>query len=378
MSEAAAPRQAAATGPALGRRIRVDVADRGYDILVDSGSLARPETYASLPAGEVAVVVSNATVAPLLADRLLACLRQRFRAVSLVVLDDGEQFKTWDSVERIVDALLAAGGDRRSTLFALGGGVVGDLTGFAAACFMRGIAYVQVPTTLLAQVDSSVGGKTAVNHPLGKNLIGAFHQPRLVVADLETLATLPQRELIAGLAEVIKYGAVADLAFFDWIEARLDDLLRRDGEALAGAVSRSCDLKAAIVASDEKESGLRAILNFGHTFGHAIEAATGYGSWLHGEAVGCGMVLAADLSRRLGGIDEVGARRVAMLVERAGLPVRLPPLPAAELLALMGHDKKAEGGAPRFVLLDTLGRARVAPVEEGLVRDVLLDHGALR
>jgi len=369
-------RATGAVGSASGQRIRVDVADRGYDILVGSALLARPETYAALPAGQVAVVVSNVTVAPLMADRLVACLRQRFRAVSLVVLDDGEQYKTWAAVERIVDALLAAGADRRATLFALGGGVVGDLTGFAAACFMRGIAYVQVPTTLLAQVDSSVGGKTAVNHPLGKNLVGAFHQPSLVVADLETLATLPQRELIAGLAEVIKYGAVADADFFGWMEERLDDLLARDNDALARAIIRSCELKAAVVASDEKESGLRAILNFGHTFGHAIEAGTGYGVWLHGEAVGCGMVLAADLSQRLGLIDAAVARRVAALVERAGLPIRLPSLPAAELVALMGHDKKAEGGAPRFILLDALGHARIAPVDEGLVADVLLSHGA--
>ena len=371
-------RSAGSTPSPAGRRIRVDVADRGYDILVASGVLADATTYADLPAGEVAVVVSNTTVAPLYADRLVACLRQRFRAVGLVVLDDGEQHKTWAGVEKIIDGLLAVGGDRRTVLFALGGGVIGDLAGFAAACFMRGIAYVQVPTTLLAQVDSSVGGKTAVNHPLSKNLIGAFHQPRLVVADLGTLATLPQRELIAGLAEVIKYGAVVDADFFAWIETRLDDLLRRDDEALARAVSRSCELKAAVVPSDEKETGQRANLNFGHNLGHAIEAATGYGTWLHGEAVGCGMVLAAELSLRLGLIDRSGAGRVAALVLRAGLPGRLPPLAAAELLALMGHDKKAEGGAPRFVLLDTLGRARIAPVDESLVRDVLLDHGALR
>ena len=233
-----------------------------------------------------------------------------------------------------------------------------------------------MPTTLLAQVDSSVGGKTAINHPLGKNLIGAFHQPRLVVADLETLATLPQRELIAGLAEVIKIGAAADAAFFDWIEANLDRLLGRDPQALALAVRKSCTLKAEIVRRDEKEAGIRAILNLGHTFGHAIEAATGFGAWLHGEAVGCGMVLAADLSHRLGGLDAGSAARVAALVERAGLPVRLPPLPAPRLAELMLHDKKAEGGAPRFVLLDALGRARVAPVEERLVLDVLRHGGA--
>ncbi len=359
------------------RRVRVDVGDRAYDIVVEAGSLSRPEAYASLREGAVAVVVSNSTVAPLLAEPLIACLRQRFRAVSLLVLEDGEQFKTWAAVERIVDALLAAGADRHATLFALGGGVVGDLTGFAAACFMRGIAYVQVPTTLLAQVDSSVGGKTAVNHPLGKNLIGAFHQPSLVVADLATLATLPQRELLAGLAEVIKYGAAADAAFFDWIEAHLEALVRRDPKALAHAVCRSCELKASIVARDEREAGLRAILNFGHTFGHAIEAATGFGTWLHGEAVGCGMVVASALSERLGLIDPAVARRVAALVERAGLPVRLPALAAGRYTALMEHDKKAEGGAPRFVLLEALGRARIAPVDEAFVLRVLADHGAL-
>ena len=379
MSNVEPTRPAADAGAPLSiERIRVDVADRGYDIVVAAGALARPETYAALRPGQVAVVVSNTTVAPLYAGRLVACLKERFRAVELVVLDDGEQHKTWSAVERIVDALLAAGADRQAIVFALGGGVVGDVTGFAAACFMRGIAYVQVPTTLLAQVDSSVGGKTAINHPVGKNLIGAFHQPALVVADLDTLATLPQRELVAGLAEVIKYGAVADADFFAWLETRLDDLLARDPQATARAIVRSCELKAAVVASDEKESGLRAILNFGHTFGHAIEAGTGYGSWLHGEAVGCGMVVAADLSRRLGLIDADVARRVAALVGRAGLPVRLPSLAVAEFLALMEHDKKAEGGAPRFVRLDGPGHARMAPVDPGLVADVLLDHGAHR
>ena len=357
-------------------RIRVNAPARPYDIVLGAGVLTDPATYASLPMDAVAVVVSNSTVAPLYADRLTSCLRARFRAVGLVILEDGESHKNWPSVERIFDALLAAGADRHAILFALGGGVVGDLSGFAAACYMRGISCVQVPTTLLAQVDSSVGGKTAINHPLGKNLIGAFHQPSLVVSDLATLATLPQRELIAGLAEVIKIGAAADASFFDWIDANVDHLLGRDMRALAVAVERSCALKADIVARDEREAGLRAILNLGHTFGHAIEAATGFGAWLHGEAVGCGMVLAADLSRRLGMIDAASAARVAALVGRAGLPVRLPALPAARLAELMLHDKKAEGGAPRFVLLEALGRARVAAVDERLVREVLLDGGA--
>ena len=369
-------RATGAVGSASGQRIRVDVADRGYDILVGSALLARPETYAALPAGQVAVVVSNVTVAPLMADRLVACLRQRFRAVSLVVLDDGEQYKTWAAVERIVDALLAAGADRRATLFALGGGVVGDLTGFAAACFMRGIAYVQVPTTLLAQVDSSVGGKTAVNHPLGKNLVGAFHQPSLVVADLETLATLPQRELIAGLAEVIKYGPIADVSFLAWLEEHLDALKAREPAALAHAVRRSCEIKAEVVGQDERESGLRAILNFGHTFGHAIEAGMGYGSWLHGEAVGCGMVMAADLSAALGLIDTRQTARLRVLVERAGLPVRGPALAPARYLELMRLDKKAESGAIRFVLLEAMGHAVVREAPDTLVAEVIARNTA--
>jgi len=367
VSTGSAGRFAGAAASASGQTIRVDVADRGYDILVDSGLLTRPETYAALPAGQVAVVVSNTTVAPLLADRLIACLRQRFRAVSLVVLDDGEQYKTWAAVERIVDALLAVGADRRATLFALGGGVVGDLTGFAAACFMRGIDYVQVPTTLLAQVDSSVGGKTAVNHPLGKNLVGAFHQPTLVVADLETLATLPQHELIAGLAEVIKYGAVADADFFAWLEERLDDLLARDSATLARAIARSCELKAAVVGRDEKEAGLRAILNFGHTFAHAIETGTGHGTWLHGEAVGCGMAMAADLSARLGLIAPAHAARIARIVAAAGLPLRAPTLGVARYVELMRMDKKAEAGQIRFIVLQGPGKAAVRGADASVV-----------
>ena len=371
MTEAASSIQDATASPACGNRIRVDVADRGYDILVGFGMFACPETYASLPAGEVAVVVSNSTVAPLFADRVVACLHERFRTVGLLVLEDGEQYKTWAAVERIVDALLEARADRHATLFALGGGVVGDLTGFAAACFMRGIAYVQIPTTLLALVDSSVGGKTAVNHPLGKNLIGAFHQPSLVVADLETLATLPQRELIAGLAEVIKYGVVADAEFFDWIDTNLGALLRRDREALGRAVSRSCELKAGIVGRDEKESGLRAILNFGHTFGHAIEAGLGFGTWLHGEAVGCGMVLGARAASRLGLVSEAEARRIERLIASAGLPVVPPLMSTDRWLELMRHDKKARAGSIRLVLPDGAGSARTVTVDETVIVSVI-------
>ena len=274
-------------------------------------------------------------------------------------------------MSHIFDVLMRTGCDRKTVLFALGGGVVGDLTGFAAACYMRGVPFVQVPTTLLAQVDSSVGGKTAINHPLGKNMIGAFYQPLRVVSDLDTLKTLPQRELSAGLAEVIKYGPIADAEFLSWIETHLDALLAREPKALAHAVQRSCEIKAWVVAQDERESGLRAILNFGHTFGHAIEAGLGYGSWLHGEAVGCGMVMAAQLSARLGMIDAAYALRLRTLIERAGLPVRGPRLGEERYLELMGHDKKAEAGELRFVLLEDLGRAGVHGAAQEMVRDVL-------
>jgi 3-dehydroquinate synthase len=257
-----------------------------------------------------AVIVSNDTVGALYAQPLASALLPFYPTVEIVLVRDGEEFKTWQTLQEIFDGLVDARADRGSTVFALGGGVVGDLAGFAAACYMRGIGYVQVPTTLLAQVDSSVGGKTAINHPSGKNLIGAFHQPLAVVADVDTLATLPQRELVAGLAEVIKYGAIADDAFLSWIEASLPQLLARDKAALVHAVTTSCRIKAAVVAADERESGPRAVLNFGHTFAHAIETGTGHGTWLHGEAVGCGMAMAAELSLRLGLIDRRHAERV--------------------------------------------------------------------
>jgi 3-dehydroquinate synthase len=261
-------------------------------------------------------------------------------------------------------------------LFALGGGVVGDMTGFAAASYMRGVPFVQVPTTLLAQVDSSVGGKTAINHPLGKNMIGAFYQPARVVCDLATLATLPPRELSAGLAEIIKYGPIADMAFFDWIEAHIDALRAGDRAALAHAVRRSCEIKAEVVGQDERESGLRAILNFGHTFGHAIEAGMGYGTWLHGEGVGCGMVLATALSAELGLVPAAFVDRVARLVERAGLPVQAPAMPGARWLELMRGDKKAEAGAIRFVLIETPGRAVVGAAPDDMVLRVIERHTA--
>ena len=352
-------------------RVHIDLADRGYEILIGSGILGRPETYQDLPAAAVAVIVTNSTVAPLYADRLAAALQGRYARVQRIELPDGEVHKDWPTLNLVFDALLGSVCDRKTVLFALGGGVIGDMTGFAAACYMRGVPYVQVPTTLLAQVDSSVGGKTAINHPLGKNMIGVFNQPLRVIADLDTLATLPQRELSAGLAEVIKYGPIADAAFLTWIEHKLDALLARDPAALAHAVKRSCEIKAWVVGQDERESGLRAILNFGHTFGHAIETGLGYGEWLHGEAVGCGMVMAADLSARLGMIDAAYALRLAALIERAGLPVRGPALGADRYLELMRHDKKAQAGELRFVLIEQPGRAGVHAAPDALVRQVI-------
>ena len=355
--------------------LRVDLGAQSYDVVIGS-DLFDAELPLARADRHTALIVTNETIAPLWASRAQRLISGSFQDVSTLILPDGEAYKTLATLNLVFDTLLRERHDRQTLLVALGGGVIGDITGFAAACFMRGVDYIQIPTTLLAQVDSSVGGKTAVNHPSGKNMIGAFYQPRLVLADVGALATLPQRELVAGLAEVIKYGAACDATFFDWIDENIQRLLARETTRLAYAVKRSCSLKASIVGRDERETGLRAILNFGHTFGHAIEAGLGFGTWLHGEAVGCGMVLAVELSCRLGMIDAKSAARVAALVARAGLPVRLPPLPAPRLAALMLHDKKAEGGAPRFVLLDGLGRARVAAVEERLVLDVLRDHGA--
>ncbi|MDB5731406.1 MAG: 3-dehydroquinate synthase [Variovorax sp.] len=352
---------------------RVDIAlgDRSYPIQIGNGLLDSPEAWAALPPAATALIVTNTTVAPLYAARLRAALQGRFRAVHVLELPDGEVYKDWPTLNLIFDALLGHGCDRRTVLFALGGGVVGDMTGFAAASYMRGVPFVQVPTTLLAQVDSSVGGKTAINHPLGKNMIGAFYQPRLVLCDLATLATLPQRELSAGLAEVIKYGPIYDMAFFDWIEAHLDALLAREPAALAHAVKRSCEIKAEVVGQDEREGGLRAILNFGHTFGHAIESGLGYGEWLHGEAVGCGMVMAAHLSERLGGVDAAFVRRLTALIERAGLPVRGPALGAERYLELMRIDKKSEAGEIRFVVIESPGVAAVRGAPDALACEVL-------
>ena len=353
--------------------VHIALAERSYDIAIAAGLLGSDAAWAQLPRAHAALIVTNSTVAPLYAKRLEQALAGVYAQVHTVVLPDGEAYKNWETLNLIFDALLGHGCDRHTVLFALGGGVVGDMTGFAAASYMRGVPFVQVPTTLLAQVDSSVGGKTAINPPLGKNMIGAFYQPERVVCDLDTLVTLPQRELSAGLGEIIKYGPIADMQFLDWIDTHLDALLARDPKALAHAVKRSCEIKAWVVGQDERESGIRAILNFGHTFGHAIEAGLGFGAWLHGEAVGCGMVMASHLSQRLGLVDEAFVSRFTALIERAGLPIVGPKLGADEYLHHMRVDKKAEAGEIKFVLIDKPGTAAVRGAPDALVAQVIDD-----
>ena len=354
--------------------VPIALGERSYDIQIGCGLLSDPASWSGLPASADALIVSNTTVAPLYAARLAAQLAPHHRRVLRLALPDGEQYKTAATLELVYDQLLGAGCDRKTVIYALGGGVVGDMAGFAAACYMRGVPFVQVPTTLLAQVDSSVGGKTAINHPLGKNMIGAFYQPARVICDLDLLDTLPERELSAGLAEIIKYGPIADVAFFDWIETHIDALRARDKAALAHAVRRSCEIKAWVVGMDEREGGLRAILNFGHTFGHAIETGQGYGVWLHGEAVGCGLVMAADLSARLGLVDGALVARLQRLCVRAGLPVQAPAMPLGRWLDLMRVDKKSEAGEIRFVLINGLGHAVVRPAPDALVAEVIAAH----
>ena len=373
------PPSSADAGTALTgtRRVPIALDERSYDIHIGKGLLAEAGSWNGLPKARCALIVSNETVAPLYLDAVAAQLRTRYAQVLSVVLPDGEAFKNWESIERIASTLLKAAADRKTVLFALGGGVIGDMTGFAAAIYMRGVPFVQIPTTLLAQVDSSVGGKTAINHALGKNMLGAFYQPQRVIADLDTLSTLPDRELSAGLAEVIKYGPIADAGFLLWLEAHMDALRARDPAALAYAVQRSCEIKAWVVGQDERESGLRAILNFGHTFGHAIETGLGYGEWLHGEAVGCGMVMASELSVRLGMMPVAFLGRMRTLIERAGLPVQAPAsLGVERFMNLMRVDKKAEDGEIRFVLIEQLGRAVMRPAPDALVAEVIRQHSA--
>ena len=356
------------------RSIRVALTDRTYSIHVGTGLLARLGEFVAALEPTSILVVTNEVVGPLYGERALAALGS-VAATALVQLPDGEHTKQWDSVSRILDALVAHGADRRSVVVALGGGVIGDLAGFAASIYMRGIRAVQVPTTLLAQVDSSVGGKTGINHPSGKNLIGTFHQPSVVVSDTNLLQSLPSRELAAGLAEILKHGLLADAGYFDEVVADLPALRAREPAALARAIARSCEIKAGVVGRDEREAGERALLNLGHTFGHAIEALTGYTQWLHGEAVGCGMVLAADLSRRLGLIAERDVRCVEHAVALAGLPPRIEGLTAEDALQSMRGDKKAEAGAVRYIVLERIGRAVQRAVPDALVRETLLSAG---
>lgn len=356
-------------------QVRIELGERSYPILIGEGLLAEASSFGRVGSANLALIVSNTTVAPLYAEGLKKTLLAHFPRVSVLELPDGEEHKDWRTLNLIFDALLSQGGDRKTVLFALGGGVVGDMTGFAAAAYMRGVPFVQVPTTLLAQVDSSVGGKTAINHPLGKNMIGAFYQPLRVVCDLSTLKTLPPRELSAGLAEVIKYGPIADMSFFSWLEENIQKLRGGNVPALAYAVKRSCEIKAHVVSQDERETGVRAILNFGHTFGHAIEAGLGFGKWLHGEAVACGMVMAVRLSARLGLVDDSFVRRLTVLIEKAGLPVIGPRIAehdnAGRYLELMRIDKKAEAGEIRFVVIDKPGQASVRAAPDSLVREVI-------
>jgi len=342
------------------RRLNVALADRGYPILIGGGLLSRADLILPFLRTPRVALVSNVTVAPLYLDVLAQGLEKVGVGVTPIILADGEAHKSWESLNLIYDALLATRCDRGTTIVALGGGVIGDLAGFAAATYQRGVPYIQVPTTLLSQVDSSVGGKTGINHPRGKNMVGAFWQPKLVLADTDTLKTLPDRELSAGMAEVIKYGLIRDLPFLDWLEANMDGLMARDGGLLAHAIETSCANKAQVVAADEYETakeGGRALLNLGHTFGHAIETGMGYGEWLHGEAVAAGTMMAVELSRRLGWLTAADVARVRALFARAGLPVKGAELGAARYLELMSHDKKVIAGSLRLVLLKALGEA---------------------
>jgi 3-dehydroquinate synthase len=340
--------------------LEVPLGSRSYPIYIGAGLLGRVGLIVDRLPQKRAAIITNATIAPLYLAPLRRALEQRGVGVVPITLPDGESYKSWDTLNQILDALVEQRCERNTALIALGGGVIGDLAGFAAAIYQRGVPYIQVPTTLLAQVDSAVGGKTAINHPGGKNMVGAFYQPLAVVSDTDTLATLPPREFAAGLAEVVKYGLIRDPAFFAWLEANMARLARREPEALAYAIERSCANKAEVVALDEREGGPRALLNFGHTFGHAIESGTGYGTWLHGEAVGTGMLLAARLSQRLGLLAAEDVGRLTAVLQAAGLPLEPPALDTERFLDLMGHDKKVEGGRIRFVLLKRIGEAFVS------------------
>lgn len=337
--------------------LTVELGERSYPIIIGQGLLGEIDLSSYLSGSQV-MIVTNETVAPLYLERVRGCFPGKHADV--VTLPDGEKYKDWQVLNLIFDGLLEKRHTRKTTLVALGGGVVGDMAGFAAACYQRGVPFIQVPTTLLSQVDSSVGGKTGINHPLGKNMIGAFHQPEVVLIDTDSLKTLPSREVSAGLAEVIKYGLIRDPGFLDWLEENMDRLVALEDEAVGEAIFRSCTCKAEVVAKDEREGGLRAILNLGHTFGHAIETFAGYGNWLHGEAVGVGMIMAADLSAREGSITREECKRAARLVSQAGLPEKPPEsMTPEDFMNLMAVDKKNVDGQLRLVLLRALGDAVV-------------------
>jgi 3-dehydroquinate synthase len=356
--------------------LNVELGERSYPIFIGNDLLGNGDLVEPYVVGQQVMLVSNETVAPLYLNQVKAMFN-RFD-VHEVILPDGEQYKNLEVLNQIFDALLENRFERKSTLVALGGGVIGDMTGFAAACYQRGVPFIQIPTTLLAQVDSSVGGKTGVNHELGKNMIGAFHQPRCVIADTDTLNTLDDRQLSAGIAEVIKYGLIRDPEFFQWLESNMQNLLERDPDSLAYAIERSCQNKAEVVAEDEKEGGIRAILNLGHTFGHAIEAGTGYGKWLHGEAVGTGMLMAADLSQRMGKLDEEDVHRIDNIIDAARLPTRSPVnMDFEKFMRYMTVDKKVEAGAIRLVLLESIGNAFItADYDETLLKQTIDAHHA--
>ena len=353
--------------------LEVGLADRAYPIRIGERLLLNSGELLGVKTGQRFVIVTNAIVAAHHLAPLKSSLRDRGAHIDVVLLPDGEAHKNQKTLDDLLTRMLELRVERSTMLVALGGGVIGDIAGFAAAIYQRGIPFVQIPTTLLAQVDSSVGGKTGINHPLGKNLIGAFWQPRAVLIDIATLATLPERELRAGLAEVIKYGAIRDAQFFAWIETNMPALLAKDSAALTHAIHRSCAIKAEIVAADEREAGERALLNFGHTFGHAIEAAQGYGEWLHGEAVAAGMVCAARLSERVCGLDAAETQRLMKLIAAAGLPTAPPPINAERWVELMRRDKKVEGRALRFVVLRRLGEASIQTIDERDATDVITD-----
>ncbi|MFB6330943.1 3-dehydroquinate synthase [Acinetobacter variabilis] len=358
------------------KTLYVELGERRYPIFIGS-NLNPQELLEPYIHGKQVMIVSNDTVAPLYLDRYKAALENLGKTVATCILPDGEKYKNIEHLNLIFDALLEAGFNRDCTVLALGGGVIGDMAGFASACFQRGVYFIQVPTTLLSQVDSSVGGKTGINHPLGKNMIGAFQQPQVVLADMSQLSTLPDRELSAGLAEVIKYALLGDEEFLVWLEANMEGLIARDEQLLAEAVYRSCAHKARIVANDEKEQGERALLNLGHTFGHAIESYLGYGEWLHGEAVATGMVMAADLSHRMGWISLEDLERTKKIISRAQLPIVCPKIPLDDFLAYMAYDKKVLNGQLRLVLLQQLGKAVITrDFDVELMQQAILAHQA--